>query len=382
VVEDDVSMDSHHAVDFECLSMGTDTADALPVDSGEIQKNSPVKLNSDWRGLFNKARTMGNLQYFVPHKVGDRIVVSPPAYAVEEGISRWKSSLVGQFLDKPLPFFLVKKSIDIMWKQYGDVEVFSLENGMFICRFSDEVTCENVLDAKIWHISNKPLILRKWMPGMQVKKLTLASIPIWIKLLQLPMELWTPACLSHVASGVGKPLCADKMTEEQKRLGYARVLVEIDLNSECLKELDIRSSSGEYITIGVEYPWLPPKCTLCNGFGHAVYACHRKNDQKVWIPKGHPNKQKQPFPKAAPVVKPVDKVVRRPSGSKQKIKSEEIQIANSFAPIERFEGEVGTEEDFRPGPPHTFLDVFESVLTSREKGQCSSKGGGSPHRVP
>jgi hypothetical protein len=122
--------------------------------------------------------------------------------------------MIGQFLDKPLPFFLVKKSIDIMWKRYGTVEVFSLENGLFIFRFSDEVTRDEVLDAKLGHISNKPLILHKWTPDMLVMKLTLATIPMWIKLLHLPMEFWTPTCLSHVASGVGKPLYADNVTEE------------------------------------------------------------------------------------------------------------------------------------------------------------------------
>jgi len=77
-----------------------------------------------------------------------------------------------------------------MWKQYGDIEVFSLENGMYIFRFRDEVTCEEVLEAKLWHVANKPLILRKWQPGMQVLKLTL--------------------------SGVRKPLYAYKITEDQQ----------------------------------------------------------------------------------------------------------------------------------------------------------------------
>jgi hypothetical protein len=108
---------------------------------------------------------------------------------------------------------------------------------MFIFRFQDESTCEDVLEAKLWHVANKPLILRKWSPGMQVLKLTLSSIPVWIKLMHLPLEFWTRNCLSHVASGVGKLLYADKVTEERRRLGYARVLVEIDIDSECPKEI-------------------------------------------------------------------------------------------------------------------------------------------------
>jgi hypothetical protein len=147
-----------------------------------------------------------------------------------------------------------------MWKQYGEVEVFSLENGMYIFRFSDEATYNEVMEARIWHVANKPLILRKWLPGMQVLNLTLTSIAVWVKLLHLPLEFWNPTCLSHVASGVGRPLYDDTVTEEQKTLGFARVLVEIDTKSEWLKELVICRANGSSITIGVEYPWLPPKC--------------------------------------------------------------------------------------------------------------------------
>jgi len=69
--------------------------------------------------------------------------------------------LVGQFLDKPLLFFPGKESI---WSRYGRVEVSSMENGMYIFRFNDEKTRDAVLEANIWHIAKKPVILRKWQP--------------------------------------------------------------------------------------------------------------------------------------------------------------------------------------------------------------------------
>jgi len=46
------------------------------------------------------------LEYFAPKIAGGKVVVSTPEEAVEEGIDKWKTSLVGQFLDKPLPYFL------------------------------------------------------------------------------------------------------------------------------------------------------------------------------------------------------------------------------------------------------------------------------------
>jgi hypothetical protein len=180
--------------------------------------------------------------------------------------------LVGQFLDKPLPFFLVKKAVDSMWKQYGSVDVFLMENGMYIFRFSDEMTRDEVLEAKLWNISNKPLILRRWEPGMQLLKLSLDSLPIWIKLKHLPMEFWSPTCLGYVASGVGKPLYADSVTEDQVRLGFARVLVEVNTTSIFPKELFLKGIGGRMITVGVEYPWIPMQCSHCHAFGHAVHA--------------------------------------------------------------------------------------------------------------
>jgi len=87
------------------------------------------------------------------------------------------------------------------------------------------------------------------------------------------MKFWSAKCLSHIASGVGKPLYADKMTEEQQRLGYARVLVEIDTKSVCPKEVNICRKNGSSVTIEIEYQWLPPKCSTCGGFGRVAYAC-------------------------------------------------------------------------------------------------------------
>jgi hypothetical protein len=332
--------------------------------------SAPLDDLKDWRGLFKTDGSMGNLQYFEPVKVGGKICVSPPEEAIEEGISKWCSSLVGQFMDKSLPYCLVKKAVSLMWKQHGEIEVFSLDNGMFIFRFQDEATCDEILESNLWHVSNKPLILRKWRPGMQVLKLTLTSVPVRVKFIHLPMEFWNPTCLSYVTSGVGKPLYADKVTEEQKRLGFARVLVEIDINSQCPKEIVICRGNGDTVNIGVEYPWLPPKCSTCGGFGHAAYACAKK-EKKVWIPKVH---QHRPVRKASPAqrVVPFDRTIRKPDGaSKAKRKSGGIRLSNSFEPIGRPKEEGDDEENkVRTPIPITFLEVFEKALSSRDKGKA------------
>lgn len=341
--------------------------DRLPSSSG---------VKQDWKGLFPCNSSFGKLQYFEPLVSEGKVFVKPSAAALAEGVAKWRPSLVGQFIDKPLPFFLVKKSLELLWNHYGKFEIFSLENGLFIFRFENESICEAILEAKLWHIANKPLILRKWMPGMQLMKISLSSVPIWIKLRNLPMECWTSLCLSYVASGVGKPLYADSVTEEQKRLGFARVLVEVNVHSLLPKEVSIMLEDGDKIDIEIEYPWLPPKCTVCNSFGHPTYACAKQGKPK-WIPK------KNVVQKAVPKVSTgdtsktsnLDKVIRRPEGPKRSSPtkspvrtgklpstSPKGSKGNSFQVLE---GRCEVEEGLTRSP-FTFMEIFENALSNPE----------------
>jgi hypothetical protein len=78
------------------------------------------------------------LQYFAPSLEDRKIVVKPLIEATEEGISKWSSSLVGQFLDKPLPYFIVKCTVESILAQYGKIEVFMMENGLYLFKFADK----------------------------------------------------------------------------------------------------------------------------------------------------------------------------------------------------------------------------------------------------
>jgi hypothetical protein len=157
-----------------CRSECSDTKREVPVDSKLNQKN----LAQDWRQLFRSEKSLGALQYFAPSREEGKVVVKPQKEAIEEGILKWSPSLVGQFLDKPLPFYIVKCTVDSLWAQYGKVEVFLMENVLYLFRFADERTKDEVMEEKLWHIANKPLILHKWTPDMQLLKLSLSTVPV------------------------------------------------------------------------------------------------------------------------------------------------------------------------------------------------------------
>ena len=36
-------------------------------------------------------------------------------------------------------------------------DIFTLENGLYVFKFQDEQTSDDIMEEKIWHIANKPI---------------------------------------------------------------------------------------------------------------------------------------------------------------------------------------------------------------------------------
>jgi hypothetical protein len=343
-------------------------------------------LAQDWRNLFRTEKSLDALHYYAPARENGKIVVKPPKEAIEEGVSKWSPSLVGQFLDKPLPFFIVKRTVDFMWAQYGKVEVFLLENGLYLFRFADVKTRDDVIEEKLWHILNKPMILRKWTPGMQLLKISLSTMPIWIKIHNLPIELWNSTCLSYVASGIGKPLCADSVIEEQLRIGFARVLVEVNVDSEFPKEVEVIGVDGERVVVGIEYPWVPVKSKKCKSFGHLDFVCP-KIERQVWIPRNQnvmpknvPNKAIEPKTVFPSIMAEKDKwnevrSTRRTPISKQIEHNSHGHWTNSFQLLARADGNVksGRVRELDDAS-NSLQDVIEHALGEESEKLLLAKG--------
>jgi hypothetical protein len=88
------------------------------------------------------------------------------------------------------------------------------------------------------------MLLREWKPNFNLKNDMLRTIPIWVKLPQLPLYLWGVKSLSKIGSALGIPLVTDECTANKFRISYARLLVEVDITKELPKEITITDSEG------------------------------------------------------------------------------------------------------------------------------------------
>ncbi|GJT31734.1 RNA-directed DNA polymerase, eukaryota, reverse transcriptase zinc-binding domain protein [Tanacetum coccineum] len=147
-----------------------------------------------------------------------------------------------------------------------------------------------IIDNGPWIVNNKPMVMQKLDPNVNLDRTEPNTLPLWIKLMNPPLEAWSKKGLSALASRIGSPLIMDAMTTSMcnqgiGRLDYARVLVEVNANKGLEYHIDVMYRNGEQFVkkVRVEYDWKPPMCSYCIVFGHTNSKCPRVVSQSEHV---------------------------------------------------------------------------------------------------
>ncbi|XVE89221.1 hypothetical protein DITRI_Ditri19aG0133100 [Diplodiscus trichospermus] len=65
-----------------------------------------------------------------------------------------------------------------LWGEFGDVDIRPAGENLFLIQFPNSEARDKVLESGPWHIQNKPLIVRKWEPGLRTLDFNMAKLPI------------------------------------------------------------------------------------------------------------------------------------------------------------------------------------------------------------
>ena len=168
-------------------------------------------------------------------------------------------------------------------KIWGKIEmstIMILENEVFCFQFRHPKSVEWILSRGWWHLKGKHMLLRTWTLIIVSESFVFNSIPKWIKLGRIPMELWIDIRLDVVASAIGKHLSLDLATKERRKLSFVRVCVELNVESPMLVEVTVNLRRVDFI-VTVNYEWKPRKCNLYRAFRHCSGKCPRIVENKV-----------------------------------------------------------------------------------------------------
>ncbi|XP_074318577.1 uncharacterized protein LOC141655393 [Silene latifolia] len=210
---------------------------------------------------------------------------------VQSEINYWSTAVVCYVLGGNPPWELLSGFVNRLWGKYKYDKVSFLPNGAFLVHFPT-LECKNlVLQQGFPMFNNKPLVVKSWTEDCSLTKERVKYVPIWIRLCGLPLKFWGASSLEKLSSLVGKFMRCDTATMEKTRLGYARLMVEVEVGQQFLDSLYFKDEKDCETSVAIEYEWRPDVCSLCKGIGHVSDICKKPTvsqptvtQRKVWRP--------------------------------------------------------------------------------------------------
>lgn len=103
---------------------------------------------------------------------------------------------------------------------------------------------------------------------MEFTKGEVYTVPIWIKLPGLDYKYWSSKGLSKLGSLIGELVMVDQYTERKIGLNFARLLVDVGMDTKLPDSIMFRNEWENLIEQKVMYDWRPTLCKFCHQYGH------------------------------------------------------------------------------------------------------------------
>lgn len=274
--------ESHPHPDSSCTLGDDDTAsqaDDSKVEGGDHSLANQNVNAAPWASLFKSNVADPVWLHQVPGNEELHKGVALLEDDVEQLGNTWGYSIIGYVAGR----FPGRKAIMQCCQRWGVKFSYAPhESGWLVFKFQTENDMNSVLDAGPYFVFNRPLLLKAMPKLFDFGNEELFKVPIWLKLRNLPLELWNKKALSKILSVVGKPIRTDQHTAARSAISYARVLVEVDVSKRLLKEIPIILPGGKVLNQSVEYEKIPDFCHHCNMVGHKTSNCgHQPAENKA-----------------------------------------------------------------------------------------------------
>ncbi|KAI3981719.1 hypothetical protein MKX01_009545 [Papaver californicum] len=216
------------------------------------------------------------LEYVEPSFEEGKLRIECSDEEFKAGCNEWKDSLVGFFVAEEGYLDADIKMVEELWEVKGNLSMFAMNNGFYLFKFSCTEDKIRVLEsADLWQIQQRPLILREWNWKLNFDRVEMKFLPVWVKIHNLPLFLWTTSFLSKVGSGLGIPLHADRKTNNRERLAYAMLCIDVEAHTSLPESLNIIVKGMEY-HMDIEYDLRTLKFANCSTFRQKNSKCRLK----------------------------------------------------------------------------------------------------------
>lgn len=110
---------------------------------------------------------------------------------VIKGSEKWKLSACGYFVGHKMLANELRYHLRRMWAKYGLRDIIVNSSGMHIFKFKDEQGMKDVIEQSPWMVNSVPLFVQNWNADVGMKKTEPRKMPLWVKMVNVPMEAWS-----------------------------------------------------------------------------------------------------------------------------------------------------------------------------------------------
>lgn len=121
----------------------------------------------------------------------------------EDSSPLWEDFLIGRFLDKSPHVAKVHAIVNKIWalgEKAEMIDVFVINSTTMKFRISNPVTRNRVLRRGMWNLAEIPVVMSKWSEDTMPE---VKSVPLWVHLKNVPMDMFSWKGLSFITSAVG-----------------------------------------------------------------------------------------------------------------------------------------------------------------------------------
>ncbi|KAL9830901.1 putative transcription factor interactor and regulator CCHC(Zn) family [Arabidopsis thaliana] len=233
------------------------------VGSGPGGRLNPVEIMDD---AFVTARMV--LEF--PNGEDGEPVITIGSEVLEVMNTLWKNCMIVKVLGRSLSIAVLSRRLREMWKPKGAMHVLDLPRNFFMIRFEFEDEYLAALTGGPWRAFGSYLMVQAWSPDFDPLRNDIVTTPVWVRLTNIPLNLYYKSVLMGIAKGLGKPIKVDLTTLHFDRARFARICVEVNLAKPLKGTIMI---NGERYFVA--YEGLSNICSFCGLYGHLVHSCPR-----------------------------------------------------------------------------------------------------------
>lgn len=124
----------------------------------------------------------------------------------------------------------MQSKLNQIWRPGGRLDCVDLSYGFFLVRFYSKEDLERVIKRVPWFIGDHFFSLRPWEPFFKPSFTKVSSTTVWIRLNELPIELYETEVLKEISEAIGKVLRINSHTAMEALGRYTRLCVQININ--------------------------------------------------------------------------------------------------------------------------------------------------------